>query len=294
MGSDGAKPAQKFALHLPTQKRMGAEGLQAISMKETSLFRTIYHLMHPLWDPIRMVRNCLAYPGYVRDMFRYRNLPNAEPRSQWHFRPILDDKTSTSGFDAHYVYLGAWAFRQIASRRPSRHVDVGSQISWVTCVAGMVDAVFIDIRPFTGRVEGLSSVAGSVLAMPYEDQTLESLSCLHVAEHIGLGRYGDPLDPNGTRAAIRELARVVAPGGSLYFALPIGSPQIVFNAHRVHCPWEIIRLFGDCGLTLQQFAAVDDDGAFHPKADIASYEKARYACGMFHFMRDGATTLKPG
>lgn len=232
-----------------------------------------------------MVRNCLAYPGYVRDLFRYRRLAGAEPRSQWQFRPILDDNTSTTGFDAHYVYLGAWAFRHIATRRPARHVDVGSQISWVTCVAGVVETVFIDIRPFTGRVQGLSSLAGSVLAMPYGDQALESLSCLHVAEHIGLGRYGDPLDPTGSRAAIRELARVVAPGGSLYFALPIGRAQVVFNAHRVHQPEEIVRLFADCGLALQQFSAVDDAGEFHADADVGRFGEASYACGMFHFVR---------
>ena len=254
-------------------------------MKKSSLLITIYHLIYPLWDPIRTVRNCLAYPGYIRDSLCYRRLAGAEPRSQWHLRPVLDDKTSTSGFDAHYVYLGAWAFRHIATRRPSQHVDVGSQIGWVTCVAGMVDTVFIDIRPFTGQVAGLSSFAGSVLAMPYRDLSVESISCLHVAEHIGLGRYGDSLDPGGTRAAIRELARVVAPNGSLYFALPVGRPQVVFNAHRVHRPSEIVRLFGECGLTLRQFSAVDDGGKFQADADVAHLEHAVYACGMFHFMR---------
>ena len=164
-------------------------------------------------------------------------------------------------------------------------MDVGSQIGWVTCVAGMVDTEFIDIRPFGGTVPGLSSRAGSVLAMPFPDGALESLSCLHVAEHIGLGRYGDPLNPSGTRQAIRELARVVAPGGSLYFGIPIGRPQVVFNAHRVHCPVAMTALLEDFGLVVREFAAVDDAGKFHSRANPQDFVAADYACGMYHLER---------
>ena len=52
-------------------------------------------------------------------------------------------------------------------------------------------------------------------------------------EHIGLGRYGDPLDPDGTERAIDELARVVSPGGDLYLSLPLDDEnRTYFNAHR--------------------------------------------------------------
>lgn len=199
---------------------------------------------------------------------------------------MLDDRTSTTGFDAHYVYLGAWAFRNIVREHPAEHVDVGSQISWVTCLASVSAVTFIDIRPFDGNVEGLKSIAGSVLEMPYADQTIYSLSCLHVAEHIGLGRYGDPLDPLGTMKAIRELARILAPGGRLYFALPVGKDQIVFNAHRVHRPSAIIAEFNTCGLRLVDFGAVTDGQQFiASNAQPAAFESAEYACGMFVFTR---------
>lgn len=249
------------------------------------ILRSAYWLIQPLIDPIRLVRNLTAYPSYLADIFRYRRLPGAEASNEWSLRPILDDKTQTSGFDAHYVYLGAWAFRHIAARRPARHVDVGSQIGWVACVAGLVETEFIDIRPFTGTVAGLSSRGGSVLAMPYPDRVLESLSCLHVVEHIGLGRYGDPLNPAGTRAAVRELARVIAPGGSLYFGTPVGRTQVVFNAHRVLSAVELVALFAEAGLELREFAAVDDAGRFHPRAEPRDFGGANYACGMFHLVR---------
>src|SRR6266700_3118387 len=137
---------------------------------------------------MRSIRRLRGYPGYVGDLFRYLRSPGAEPWSSISLRPMLEDKTSTTGFDAHYVYLGAWAFRQIVTHRPERHVDVGAQIGWVTCLASITQVVFLDVRPFPGSVENLQSRAGDVLALPFGDRELSSVSCLHVAEHIGLGR----------------------------------------------------------------------------------------------------------
>src|SRR5207244_10307550 len=205
--------------------------------------------------PLRRLRR---YPGYFVGRFRYLRSPGAEPWSSMSLRPMLEDKTATTGFDAHYVYLGAWAFRQIVANRPERHVDIGAQIGWVTCLASITKVVFLDVRPFPGSVEDLESRTGNILALPFGDRELSSVSCLHVAEHIGLGRYGDAIDPLGTRKAIRELARVLAVGGRLYFALPVGRPKVVFNAHRIHDPTTILEWLGEEGLRVDEFAAVDD------------------------------------
>jgi SAM-dependent methyltransferase len=225
------------------------------------------------------------YPGYLVDLLRYLRSPGAEPWASFSLRAMIEDKTPTTGFDAHYVYLGAWAFRHIVANRPTRHVDVGAQIGWVTCLASITKVLFIDVRPFVGCVEQLEPLTGSVLALPFGDRELDSVSCLHVAEHIGLGRYGDAIDPLGTRKAVRELARVLAVGGRLYFALPIGRARVVFNAHRIHDPEAIVRWFDEEGLRLEQFGAVDDAGRFSPRAEPRDYRGQRYACGMFLIRR---------
>jgi SAM-dependent methyltransferase len=230
---------------------------------------------------MKLIRRLRGYPGYVGDLFRYLRSPGAEPWSNISLRPMLEDKTATTGFDAHYVYLGAWAFRQIVTNRPERHVDIGAQIGWVTCLASVTEVVFLDVRPFPGSVEGLESRAGDILALPFGDRELSSVSCLHVAEHIGLGRYGDAIDPLGTRKAIGELARVLAVGGCLYFALPVGRPKVVFNAHRIHDPTTILQWFGEEGLRVEDFAAVDDRGRFCPHAQPRDFRDQRYACGMY-------------
>ena len=42
------------------------------------------------------------------------------------------------------------------------------------------------------------------------------MSCLHVAEHIGLGRYGENIDINGTKNAVEELQRILVKNANLF------------------------------------------------------------------------------
>lgn len=249
------------------------------------MLKTGYRLFRPIFDPLHAFRNLCAYPRFLKNIRTYKKLAGAEPSSMWAVRPILEDWTTTTGFDAHYVYLGAWAFRKIVEASPPEHIDVGSQISWVTCLASVTKVTFIDIRPFVGNIPNLTSTAGSVLAMPYADKQINSLSCLHVVEHIGLGRYGDPLNPYGSKDAIRELSRVLAPGGRLYFALPVGKPRIMFNAHRIHDPTAVVEQFAHHGLRLRDFALVNDQNVYSASAKPEDVADADYACGLYTFER---------
>jgi len=140
---------------------------------------------------------------------------------------------------------------------------------------------FIDVRPLKVELARLYPIAGSIARLPLRDGSITSLSCLHVVEHIGLGRYGDQLDPLGTRRACKELIRVLAPGANLFVSLPVGRPRVCFNAHRIHSPWQVLSCFE--GLELIEFSAVDDRGKFCEKADMDEMGQASYACGLFWF-----------
>jgi SAM-dependent methyltransferase len=235
---------------------------------------------------MRAIRAVAAGPGavrYLRDRSAYRALPEAEPLRWRDAFPKVADRVMTSPYDSHYLFQDTWAAQRIAERRPARHVDVGSRVDYVSFLTAITKVTFVDIRPLTAQIEGLESIGGSVLEMPFEDRSVDSLSCLHVAEHIGLGRYGDPLDPAGSRKAMDELARVVAPGGHLLFSLPVGRARVCFNAHRVHDPRDVRARFGE--LELVEFAGVDDTGAFRRNLSPADLAAQSYACGMYHLRR---------
>ncbi len=222
---------------------------------------------------------------FSRDYFRYYLVWNInKPEGSLKIFPQVFDKDPKSHtFDKHYVYMDRWAFKHLLNARPPSHVDVGSSIRFLSMVSIVTKLEFVDIRPITLDFDNFTCIEGSILSLPFKDNFVDSLSCLHVAEHIGLGRYGDPLDPLGTKKACAELARVLKPGGRLYFALPVGKTVTYFNAHRVHSPKLILEYFKS--LKFLEFAVVNDQGRFLSHAHPNDYENANYACGMFIFTK---------
>jgi hypothetical protein len=53
-------------------------------------------------------------------------------------------------------------------------------------------------------------------------------------EHDGLGRYGDPLMPDGDLRAMRQARDGLKDGGIMFFGVPLGPDSLVWNAHRIY------------------------------------------------------------
>jgi hypothetical protein len=168
--------------------------------------------------------------------------------------PCLDDKTALTPVEPIYFYQDSWAAAKIFSYKPSHHVDIGSAVKTIGIISGFVPVTFIDIRPIEVKLPNLHFKEGTVLALPFEDNTVESISSLCVIEHIGLGRYGDPLDVRGSEKAIAEIVRVTKPGGNILFSVPVDSTKkIYFNAHRAFTPEYIFECFAGCKLIEQKY-----------------------------------------
>jgi SAM-dependent methyltransferase len=197
--------------------------------------------------------------------------------------PCLDDNTAKTEFDRHYVFHTAWAARVMSEVRPVRHVDISSSLFFCGIVSAFVPVDFYDYRPADLRLEGLSTAKADLTALPFGDGSVSSLSCMHVVEHIGLGRYGDRLDPTGDLKAMAELRRVLAPAGTLLFVVPVGRPRIMFNAHRIYSTDQILDSFS--GLRLQKFSLIPDSGGLVENADLALADRQNYGCGCFWFRR---------
>jgi SAM-dependent methyltransferase len=240
-------------------------------------------LGRPFADATTSIASLAKYPRFFGEFVDYRRVAAPNSTALEDVYPCLDDLTPTTRYDAHYLYQAVWASTRIASAAPADHVDVGSDIRFVCNLTALCDVTFLDIRPLEIDLPRLRSIAGSILSMPFHDLTQESVSCLHVAEHIGLGRYGDPLDPGGTRKACSELERIVAPGGRLYLSLPVGRERTCFNAHRIHSASSVPRLFPE--LELVEFSLVDDSGRYVVDTDLFAGDALEFGCGLFLFRR---------
>jgi len=109
---------------------------------------------------------------------------------------------------------------------------------------------------------------------------------MHVVEHIGLGRYGDPLDPKGDLRAFEELRRVLKPGGALLLVVPVGAPVIRFNAHRIYSLEQITTNFFDSDLV--EFSLISDEATSHGLIRHAAphlVQIQKYGCGCFYFVK---------
>jgi len=234
-------------------------------------------------DPYFVAKGVRGYFRYFHDWYRYANLDNAERITLRDACPQVHDCHAAHEFDPHYIYANGWALRRILAVRPRQHVDVASQITFPSLLAGVIPVVFVDFRPLEVKLTGLQCIGGNLLGLPFADKSVTSLSCLHVIEHIGLGRYGDPLDPQGTNKAARELSRILAPGGNLFLAVPIGRPRLCFNAHRIHSAEQICEKFSE--LALVEFSGVHDDGKYVEHVGLSEFSESNYACGFFWFRR---------
>jgi len=176
-----------------------------------------------------------AWIRYWKSYYKYKNLapPSTKPRLDYLY-PCLGDDTDETEIEAVYFYQDSWVFEKIVNQQPKSHIDVGSHHKFVALLSKVFPVTIVDIRPLSLPLDSLKFLEGSILDLPFEDGSVSSLSSLCVVEHIGLGRYGDPLDPYGTEKAIEELKRVIAPGGHLWISVPVSDQNAVhFNAGRI-------------------------------------------------------------
>lgn len=224
-------------------------------MKVLKLFYRFYILLKPQygWNFIAIL---YRMSGFAFEYSKYKRLNRNSNFSvsiyDWY--PCLTDKTETTPLDPVYFYQDAWAARKIFETKPKHHYDVGSSAKTIGIISQFVPTTMVDIRPVELQLENLYFVKGSILNLPFENNSIESISSLCVVEHIGLGRYGDPLDQFGSENAISELVRVTKPGGCIYFSVPVEiENKVYFNGHRSFAKNYLVKLFLECSLKEEKY-----------------------------------------
>jgi len=198
----------------------------------------------------------------------------------------LNDNVGSSSYPEHYLYHPAWAARVLSRTHPEYHVDISSSMYFVVVTSAFVPIRYYEYRPADIELPGLTSGRADLLKLDFEDNSIPSISCMHTVEHIGLGRYGDPLDPDGDLKAIKELKRVVALGGDLLFVVPVGRPRVCYNAHRVYSNEQIMEYFSDMELVERALITLRDGREsliFNPKDD--DFKPSYYDCGCYWFRK---------
>ncbi len=196
------------------------------------------------------------------------------------------DRVAQAGSVNHYFWQDLWAAKHIFENTPELHYDIGSRVDgFIADLLSFGQKVnLIDVRPLDVQIPGVSfTQADATELKEIEDGAISSLSALCSLEHFGLGRYGDPIDPEACFKCFEAIQRKVAPGGNIYIAVPVGREGVEFNAHRVFYAETIVREFSKCQLvefSIDRGTHIEYDAPLHILDDAKDYE-----FGLFYFRR---------
>lgn len=206
--------------------------------------------------------------------------------------PILTDKYQEGGrMKGDYFHQDLYVANQIFLKNPKKHLDIGSRTDgFVTHVASFRKIELIDIRNIKSTVKNIEFRQADLMKLPPDlVNSYDSISSLHVIEHFGLGRYGDPIDYFGHLKAIKNISEMLISGGTFYFSVPIGPQRIEFNAHRVFSINYLLEILNPI-FNIKSFSYVDDKGDFFENVKLVGNStennfNCNYGCGIFTLIK---------
>lgn len=259
-------------------------------MKSRPFLKKLYWVLSSQFglDPLRFLSSTRGIPLFLRDWGRFRQGYSGKLS----LMPCLHDRYEEGGTTkSEYFWQDLMVAREIFESRPERHVDIGSRVDgFVAHVASFREIEVFDVRPITTQIPGVLFKQADLMK-PVEGLAgyCDSLSCLHALEHFGLGRYGDPIDPEGFKHGIVNMAWLLKENGVFYLSVPIGMDRVEFNAHRIFDPRIIIGVALEQSLQLSSLIVIQSDGRVETTmpddAQLASLAGQRYALGIFVFRK---------
>lgn len=229
---------------------------------------------------------------FVQDAEKYNQMNQRETFSikEENLYPVVTDRSNPAGALNNYMLQDLWAAKLIYRNKVKKHYDIGSRVDgFITHLLAMdVEVTLIDIREYPGKLEDLKCVQADATTMSgIEDESIESLSALCSLEHFGLGRYGDPVDPEACFKCFEAIQRKMKKGGQLYIAVPVGKERVEFNAHRIFYASTIVNCFSE--MELREFSVGLGYGIDTDIKDIHKYDtydvKGAGRFGLFYFVK---------
>ena len=131
------------------------------------------------------------------------------------------------GTDERVVEI-PWVLSRLVSA--GRVLEVGYAYAEPVYLAGLlragVELVGLDLAE--RDVDGIERITADVRAVPLPDDSVDQVLLVSTLEHVGADNSGYGLaaedDPGSRADALRELARVLRPKGSLLVTVPLASP----------------------------------------------------------------------
>ncbi|CAI7934313.1 unnamed protein product [Closterium sp. NIES-54] len=238
---------------------------QHASQKATRFLIPDYGLQGPIpWKYIRpSVRDEFTVNGAIQavDQFYGMELEDSGEKAFVWKNEVIDEKrrmaeararkVSSYGVNATQAFYGALDKYTVKGQSV---LVIGSQKPWLEAMLLAYKAGSITTVDFNKPVADYPGLRlWNVAELEATDETFDVVASYSSLEHDGLGRYGDPLNPNGDLHRMMKIRGLLKPGGLFFLGVPVGNDTLVFNAHRVYGPirmplllngWELLDVFG--------------------------------------------------
>ncbi|BCS51976.1 DUF268 domain-containing protein [Geobacter sp. SVR] len=227
-------------------------------------------------------------PKYARDFLYFKK------QSDWKIAayPCLYDTKTQSATLGEYFWQDMYvAGKIINSAQGGRHIDIGSRVDgFISIVASVRPIEVFDIRPLKVKIPNVEFHQWDMTVPSCGQVEADSVSCLHTIEHVGLGRYGDRIDPDGWKCALINVLSLLKENGVLWLSVPIGIERVEFNAHRIFNPHTIDTLLCGSGMELLEFSYVDGTGLYKTENTVSEMMRLahlKYSLGIFCYRKIG-------
>ena len=252
--------------------------------KNKIYFRRIHILLNTLgFDLKKTYYLILNFFKYLNDLLNFKK-KGGQIKNIYPF--FENFGINASEFKNQFFHADLLIAQKIYNKNPESHIDIGSRIDGLVAhIASFRNLDFADIRNVD--IKPHKNINVIKINMGDIDLKIEkkyfSVSSIGVIGHIGLGRYGDQIDPDGYLKAIRNICNLCENSGSIYIMVPVGKAGVEFNSHRVFNPHEIIKNFKINNCELIEFSLVDDFGELHINCDLNDAINLNFGGGIFIF-----------
>jgi SAM-dependent methyltransferase len=252
------------------------------------VIKPFFYFLLTVGIDLRRTYSLRHYPIYRSQFNKFQKLGGVVT----HRLPVFNDYDDLAGSaSGHYFHQDLLVASFIYDNNPIRHIDIGSRVDgFIAHVASFRKIEVMDVRNLNSTGHKNISFIKADLMNEHSAQNCiaDSISCLHAIEHFGLGRYGDPVDPNGHIKGFNNIVRMLKPEGTLFISFPIANNnEVHFNAHRIFNSKDIFNWTMDSNiLKLERFDYVDDEGNLHQNVNIET-EKLNlvFGCGIYTFKK---------
>ena len=203
--------------------------------------------------PIKLVTKLSTYSfslnigklRILKSYLSYKKQKNSVPIMQ-EIDIMLNGDSSASPVESfsHYDAFYFWMAKDIAKKEGQKILDLGGKKIMNGWLSVLNNVYSVNLAAPNDSISNVNYVVtDATKSLPFPNAYFDIFISPVSINLIGLGRYGDNVDPSAIPKLISELDRVMKKDAALYISVVYGSDKVMFNHHIVLSFATIEQLF---------------------------------------------------